>query len=159
MSCEEEEAVRCHQTPKRQNNLDMPSSTCSLDLSNKSISTQEISKRIKKRRKRARRSAPSVNKIFFRLSNFYDREVKVDQVSGEDSDCDPVSDADCDLSDFIDDTEQVFHRRIPKHAFPMLSPGVRIGRMGIKDFERKYLSADNPRKKIRLSISSSSDSD
>ena len=108
----------------------------------------------------ASRLTPSVKKNIFRLSNFYDRELKVDQVSGEDSDFDLVSNADSDVSDLIDNTEQAFNRKIPKHAFPILSHVVRIGRIDIIDFERKYLRANkHPRKKIILSISSSSNSD
>ena len=83
--------------------------------------------------------------------------MKVDGVSEKSSAGNPDSDAESDISAFIDNIEDSYNGEYLKPAFPSISPQVRIGRVDIKDFENKYITRnERPRKRIRLYISSTS---
>ena len=148
-------------SPARQQNLKSRPNTFAMHDMYNSLSTIEIPKRINRQRKRESASTPSVKKNLFNLASFYDTEALVVDEAKDPCDSDFNLNTSSNMSDFINDTEPTFG----KLAFPHNSPVVRIGKLDMKKFEKKYgisnVTPDKHRRKRRRKfyISSSSDSE
>ena len=106
-------------------------------------------------------STPPVKKNLFNLSSFYDIEASVADGDKHPCDSDLNLNTSSNVSDFINDAEPSFG----KLTFPPTSPIVQIGKIDMKNFEKKYGITNNtpdlhPRKKRKkFHVISSSDSE
>ena len=148
-------------SPARQHNLKSLPNTFAMNDMQNSLSTIEIPNRIKRLRKRARASTPPVKKNLFNLSSFYDTEALVADAEKHPCNSDLNLNTSSNLSDFINDTEPTFG----KLSVQPSSPLVMIGKIDMKNFEKKYGITNNtpnqhPSKRRRkFYIISSSDSE
>ena len=126
----------------------------------KSISSIELTGS----RKRKGRLTPLAKKNLFRISEFLDKEVKVDEDTEENSCFEAGQTTESNLSDFVVETEESCNSKPLFCHFQNNSPNVRVGNLDIDELAKKYAasnatSCDHPPKKRRLYISSSSDND
>ena len=130
----------------------------------RSISTIEAKMRSRSSIKNESHLTPFVKKNLFSLSQFHDDEVQVDEDTEENSGGDQ-NQTTGSLSDFIVQAEPICNTKPLFHQFPSKSPNVRIGNiMDINEYAKKFVvpsasSCEHPKKRRRLYISSSSDSE
>ena len=130
----------------------------------RSISTLEAKMRSRSSKKNESHLTPFVKKNLFSLSQFHDDEVQVNEDTEENSGVDQSQSTGSNLSDFIVQAEPSCNSKPLFHQFPSNSPNVRIGNMDINEYAKKFVvpsasSCEHPKKRRRLYISSSSDSE
>ena len=128
-----------------------------------SISTIESKMGLSSSMMEERQLTLSVKKNLFRKSEFFDLEVKVNEDTDE-LGFDPSQTTASNLSDFIVEGEPSCNSKLVYNQYPSNSPNVRIGKLDINKLAEKYeasraSSCGHPKKRRKLYISSSSDSD